>query len=409
MGTGRIVRREGRRTRDGLLIFRRDWRITEYSMILRRLALGTLLVSISATALEIGPPVAFAPRRGVSQEQVSISRLSERTLITFEERRADGISSAVVHQVEANMLIRLGPETNEVASSSHAQRNPAICESAVAWLENAPGDETSLWWQALFYVSPTESFRPRGTAERVAAVAPRTRLLVTAEHVFHIFIWTAPDGRLKAIDRSLVARIGYDPSPYYVTSDTAVNPAAPGWSRDETALLAYNHPLADGRFSVRAASFSRRHPGAAIDIAPAGASAPHVVFNGIDFVVYWSMDSGGTFAQRVSTAGGLTIKLGEVVRISDGRLHGATDGPAETFVVVDEGFQFALLRLDGGLHVVEYVPFAARAVEGSSISVSSDDWTLPMLAYAEPSVDGTSRAVYRVVAERLTPKRRSVR
>jgi hypothetical protein len=181
------------------------------------------------------------------------------------------------------------------------------------------------------------------------------------------------------------------------------------------SLVAYNHPVTvEGttRNSVRATTIWSRDPQPAIDIAPAGASAPRVVFNGTDFFVLWSMED-GTYAQRVSTLGGQAMKLGEPRKIAEGQLHDASAGArGDTFVVVDYGTRFALLRFDSELDRIDGTRFTANLAPGSKISLSAHYYASPMLAYAEvdPAHATRSRAVFRLVDDG-TPvaRRRSVR
>jgi hypothetical protein len=374
----------------------------------------TLLAAGSASALSVGRPVLVAPNPDASQQNVVVSRDSSRTLIAFDEI-VDGASPArvVLHQYEALLGIPRGRETFVVAPSELNQRRPALGSMMTAWV--AENGQASLWYQASYAHTVGANFEPGGTAERVAAVAAGTRIAVFTTHVFHVLVWTAPDGRLATAERSLIARIGYDPTPWFLTVDAAINPAVTHTPSPNPPLVAYNHPVTlDGttRHSVRATTIWSRDAQPAIDIAPAGASAPRVVFNGTDFFVLWSMED-GTWAQRVSTQGGQAMKLGAARKIAEGQLHDASAGPrGDTFVVVDYGTQFALLRFDGELDRVDGARFTANLAPGAKISLSAHYYASPMLAYAEidPARATRSRAVFRLVDDGTTvARRRSVR
>ena len=374
----------------------------------------TVFASVSASALSVGRPVPVAPNPGASQQNVVVSRDSSRTLIAFDER-VDGASATrvVLHQYEVDLGPSLGRETFLVAPSDLNQRRPALGRMMTAWV--AENGQASLWYQSSSAYIIGSNYEPDGTPERVAAVTPGTRIAVFNTHVFHVLVWTGVDGRLQTAERSLLARIGYDPTPWALTVDEAVNPAVTDTPSTHTPLVAYNHPVTlEGttRNSVRATTIWSRNPQPAVDIAPAGASEPRVVFNGTDFFVFWSMDD-GTYAQRVSTQGGQALRLGEPRKIAEGQFHDASAGArGDTFVVVDYGTRFALLRFDGELDRIDAARFSANLAPGSKISLSAHFHASPMLAYAEidPANVTRSRAVFRLVDDGTAAgRRRSVR
>lgn len=359
------------------------------------------------------------------QQNPTVSRDQERTLLAWEEIGGPAqLSRVVLHQYEANLGgRRAGRATFDVQSSPRHQRRPALGNSLVAWVEEDPSGfpAASVWFQAL-YVGIGENFAPTGKAERVTSEAALgTRLLVLHRHVFHLILWTSKNGHLAAVERSLVARIGYDQSEFFVTDEPAVNPAGDGYSAHigGPLLVAYNRPEPSEhacpmdcppRFSVRATMLLGRSPQKSIAIAPAGASAPRVVFDGTAYVIFWSMDTGGTFAQRVSASG---VPIGTPRRIHDGSLHDATLGRGEEhYVVVEHQGRYEVLRLGKDLTRIESIPFHARLAGDALIEISGDRHTLPMLTYAtRRENDGaSSRVVFRLIEEHVAVgKRRSVR
>jgi hypothetical protein len=351
----------------------------------------------------VGPEVAVTDSEG-AQRNVVISRDSSRTLIAFDETPAEGqLSRVVFHQYEANSGVRLGRETFTVDASTHHQRRPALGRNLVAWVEEDPnGPGASLWWQPLGGYLLGSNYGPTWKAERVADVARGTRLDVVNTHVFHVMIWTAPDGRLKAVYRSLLARIGYDPSPFYLTLDAAVNPSAAGaWNNG--VLIAYNDPASS---AIRATTLWGMQPAAAVDIAPAGASAPRVVETGTDYVVFWSMPDGNTYAQRMTTADAVPVKIGDVRMISDGVLHDASFGSDhQYFLAVERRGRFAALRLDRDLEVTDDAPFTAPVDPGATVSLSGEFVRHPMIAYPSQRAGGP-KAVLRVVEDGTATHRR---
>lgn len=371
----------------------------------------SLLATLSIFAAEVGPEVPVTETPAALQQNVVISRHTARTLIAFEEVPSEGQPSRVVlHQYEANLVVPRGRETYALPASAWHQRRPALGSNMIAWVEEDPsGPTASLWWQALNGYTVGANFSPQGAAERGEDVARGTSIEIVHYHVFHGLVWTAPDGRLKAMERSLIARIGYDPSPWYVTNEPAINPAGAGIWGGNQPLVAYNYEAAPGRYGVRATALWGRSPAAPTDIAPAGASAPRVVYNGLDYVIFWSTEEDATWAQRASSSNGQVIRLGEAVKVADGELHDVALGVNRDYnMVVDQGGRFALLRLGKELDVEESTPFQARLLPNERISLGSDQWTTPMLAYGSRTV---SRAVLRTTEQ--TPsgakKRRSSR
>lgn len=366
----------------------------------------SLLATLSVVAAEVGPEVPVTETEAALQQNVVISRHTSRTLIAFDEIPAAGQPSRVVlHQYDANLVVSRGRETFALPASARDQRRPALGANMIAWVEeDADGGNATLWWQALDGYTVGASFRPVGSPERGENVAPGTPLEIVHYHVFHGLVWTAPDGRLKAMERSLIARIGYDPSPWYVTNEPAVNPAGAGIWGGNQPLVAYNYEAAPGRYGVRATALWGRSPAAPTDIAPAGASAPRVVYNGLDYVIFWSTEDGATWAQRASSSNGQVIRLGDAVKIAGGVLHDVALGVNRDYnLVVDQGGRFALLRLGKELDVEDSTPFQARLLPNERISLGSDQWTTPMLAYGSRTV---SRAILRTVEPSAGPKKR---
>lgn len=391
-----------------------------------------MLASLSGFAVEVGPetPVS-APVGQQGQQNAAISRDSSRTLIAFEQKPVEGqLSRVVFHQYEANMGVALGRETFALQPSSRHQRRPAMGNNMLAWVEEDPGGNgASLTWTALGGYTVGTNFAPRdGRPERVGDVAMGTPIEVFHMHVFHVILWTAPDGLLKGVYRSLLARIGYNESVFDVTDEPAVNPSAGTPWNNTPALIAYNRPVPSGecascpqRFSIRARThgshldhfpFSGKATATAIDIAPAGAFAPRVVASATDVVVFWSMEEGGSYAQRVNTAGGLAVKIGGVRKLHDGTLHDASLGvDGEYYLAVQKGLRFAFVRVDRDLDLIESVPFAAHLAPGATISLGSDTRTGAMLSYAAQRPGETApKAVFRVVGDNVAgQRRRSVR
>lgn len=366
--------------------------------------LATLTLSLSMAAAEVGPEVPVTDTAtSTPQRNPDISREDFRTLIVFEE---DG--RIVLHQYEAVLSAPAGRATFHVASSPRPQRRPQVSGQMVAWVEEDAGSEW-LWWQMMNGFTAGANFQPIGAPERIEDVKPGTPIAIARMGLFHVPVWTSSDGALKAVDRSLLARIGHNRSTYYVTPtfEQAVNPAvAERWSMVAPAV-AYNTPNG----GVRVTTIYGMTPQPSIELAADGATAPRVVFDGTQFVVFWSLGNGGTYAQRLQTfSDGRIEKIGEAVRIADGILQDAATGPnAEYYVIVDEGWRYLLLRIASSLSIVETTPFRAPVALGERVVISGDAATLPMLAYIAET-PFAPRAVLRTIDNRQVPsKRRSAR
>jgi hypothetical protein len=359
----------------------------------------SFLATLSLFAGEVGPEIPVTETAG-EQRNVVVSSTPDRTLIAFDERAGDGPARVVLHQYGVFVGMPSGRETFAVGPSAENQRRPALGHTMIAWVDEEPaGGKAWVTWQMLGRVTSTDDYAPISKPERVEEAAPGTTVSILHRHVFHVLVWTAADGRLKTVERSLIARIGYDPSSWYVTNEEAFHPAAAGVTPTPAdPIVAYNYELAPGRYGIRATAIWGRTPRQPVDIAPAGASEPRVVWQGTDFVVLWSMEDGGTYAQRVSSMGGVTVKIGGVQKLDEGVLHDAALTPdGQYLVVVDQGMRFAVLRFDRNLALAETTVFHARLPEGERISIDASQWHPPLLAYASQT---QSRAVLRV----LTPE-----
>ncbi|HEX8410129.1 MAG TPA: hypothetical protein VF883_14800 [Thermoanaerobaculia bacterium] len=381
-----------------------------------------LLTNVSLFARTIGreKPVTESAS---AQQHVALSRDQYRTLLAWEETAAPGQLSRVrVHQYEAPFWF-LGRETFSVQSSPRHQRTPVFGESMVAWLEEDPASSArSVWYQPI-QLAIGKNYQPVGAAQKVGDAARNTPLHVLNYHVFHGLVWTGTDGRLTAAERSLIARIGFDPTPWYATHERAENPAADGDepSLNGWSLIAYNVGGPDSPCTIRctrpwlvkATVLGGREPQQSIVISELGASAPDVVQTATDYLIFWSdVEDGGTFVQRVTTTAGIVVRAGANRKVHDGELHDASIAPNdEVVMVVEEGQRFLFLRLDRDLNVVERIPFTATLAAESRIGVSSRNVPNAMIAYTTLAADGvTPRAVFRVVEDGPgSPKRRAIR
>lgn len=384
-----------------------------------------LLTNVSLLARTLGREKP-ATDSAAAQQHVALSRDQNRTLLAWEETAAPGaLRRVLVHQYEAPSWF-LGRETFTVQASPRHQRTPVFGDSLVAWLEDDPasaGAAASVWYQPI-QVAIGKNYQPFGPAEKVADAARDTRLHVLNYHVFHALVWTAIDGRLMAAERSLIARIGFDPTPWYVTSERAINPAADGYepSLNGWPLIAYNVPVPEMPCStecrnpliVKATVLGGRAPQQSIFIGKGGASAPDVVRTATGYLVFWSdVEDAQTFVQRVTTTAGTVVPVGAHRQIHDGELHDASIAANnEVVMVVEEGpSRFVFLRLDRNLDVVERIPFTATLAGDSRMRISSEGIPNPMIAYTTLAADGvTPRAVFRLVEDGPgMPKRRAIR
>lgn len=382
-----------------------------------------LLTNVSLFARTLGReiPVTDSP---AAQQHVALTRDSWRTLLGWQETAAPGeLSRVLVHQQEAPSW-SLGRATFTVQASPRHQRTPVFGNSMVAWLEEDPASSaTSVWYQAIL-VDVGKNYQPIDPAEKVADAARGTRLHVLNYHVFHALVWTGVDGRLMAAERSLVARIGFDPTPWYATNERAENPAADGYDASQNGwpLIAYNVAVPEMPCStdcrnpllVKATVLGGRAPQQSIFISKPGASAPDVVQTATGYLIFWSdLADGGTYVQRVTTTAGAVVPIGTNRKIHDGDIHDASSAPNnEVVMVVEEGpARFTFLRLDRDLEVVERIPFAATLAGESRIRISANDVPRTMIAYTTLAADGvTPRAVFRLVEDGPgSPKRRAIR
>jgi hypothetical protein len=282
-----------------------------------------------------------------------------------------------------------------------------LSRNVLAWVEEDPATgKASLWFDP--FVEESRPIPPLWkNPKEVAPVKPGTRIAVFQPR-WVTFVWTAPAGNLMSSERAVMAAIALDTSQYDVTHEPAENPSTgDAWGMNPL-LVAYNTPGPSGRQRIRATTITRDYSKLTVDIAPEGASAPKVVFNGVDYVVFWSMENGSTYAQRVSTVSGRPLLVGEAVKIHDGVLHDATLGPdKEYYLAVHEGVRYALLRVDASLELAERTTFYANPAAGATLSLSGDHYRVPMLAYP----DVLSRAVLREVEDRddVPRRRRSAR
>lgn len=350
------------------------------------------------SADEVGPeiPVVEAP---AVQGNVAVDNDGLGLFVAFEEVPAGGgLSRIVLHRY---MPLRT---TEVLPPSSNHQRRPVVTADLLAYVEETPdGTSASLLWREL---QTLRSGLLMVDVEEVAKVKPGTAIEVFRAGLFFI-VWTAPEGNLKCVERKIgPTAIAYWRGVRDVTYEPGVNPAAADSYGGYPGLIAYNTPGPSGRYRIRATTAPGPYsPNPAIDIAPEGASAPKVVFDGTSFVVFWTMEEEGvTYARRVSTADGKLLPLGEPRKIHDGVLHDATIGPGkEYYLAVDEGVRYAVLRLDRQLALAERTPFYANPADGALLSISADDMPRqPVLTYP----DFTSRAVLRVVEDQDTPRRR---
>lgn len=375
-----------------------------------RLFLACALAALPLAAADLGQEIevteAAAPL--AAQRGVFVSHDSSRTLVAFEEE-----GRLVLHQYEARTGKILGRETFEVGRPGTRKRGARIFQSMIVWVEADPQDPQRefLWSQQMGDFRVGSNFRPVGQPERIAEVKAGTDIAIFKPGVLYLIAFTAPDGALYGVHRQLQTLVGFDRRPFYLTWEQALNPALPRIYITDPTLVAYNHPEPSGKHSIKATTLSRNvRPG--LDIAPEGASKPVVVTNRAEHVVLWSMENEqATYAQRVRLlSDGSMSKVGGVVRLYDGVLHDATLAPnGEYYVAVDEGWRFALLRVDSRMNVLATTPFRAQVTEGERISISGDNWMTPVLAYAAETY-AAPRAVLRLVEERTAPaKRRSTR
>lgn len=384
----------------------------------RTLAISlVVLTTASVFGVTVGPEVPVASVGPGITPQVAISRDSSRTILAWDESAGPGqLSRILTHRYESFAGLaatRLGGETFATSSSPRNQKSPALGDGLVAWVEEEPtgsGITGSVWYQALRFWD-NQTYAPFGKADKLGDAARDSKLAVSKYHVFHAVVWTGVNGRLMAAERSLIHRIGFDPTPWLVTTDYAINPATDGtWSSaDSWPLIAYNAEVptmpcngCPPVYVVRATALGGRQPQPAIWLTAPGVSAagPDVVANEKDSWVFWSMDNdGGTFAIRVKTPGGIAATVGNLKKVHAAELHDASSAPNnEIVMVMEEADRFLFLRLDRDLNLLESVPFHATLAPGSRIRVSADARVRPMLTYtAFNATDGSSRVVYRVI------------
>lgn len=388
------------------------------------------LLTVALSGSTVGPEVPVEDAGAGSTPAVALSRDFSRTLMTWDESAGPGQLSKVMlhrHESRPGFTPPLGPQTFPVASSPYAQKTPALGDGLVAWVEDEPtgsGIIGSIWYQPLEFWQ-NQTYAPFGQAERLGYGTRGTTVTVLHYHVFHAAVWTGLNGRLEAAERSLLARIGYDPTPWQVTNDLAIHPAGDGQSASASSwpLIAYLNEVPQSppcstcprRYILRATTLGGRVPQPAIYLSAPGISAepPDVVANGVDNTVFWSMESGGTFGIRVKTVDNKAEPVGNLKKVHDGQLHDASSAPNnEMVMVVKDGERFLFLRLDRDLNILESVPFTASLAAGARMKISAAPSIGPMISYAAATgVDGQgSRIVYRLVEDAPSfRKRRSAR
>ena len=382
-------------------------------------------VALSAFALRVGPetPVASPTIDAASQQNVVASPgtlgVFDRA-IAWDEVSGDGqLSKVYVQRYDKNGL-PLDGRGIPVAESSHHQRRPAFGRGMVAWIEEDPvTGEASVWWRALFSLTTTDPAKFVGPPVRVADAAPGSTVSIANAHVFHILFWEAPSQQIKGVFVSLIARIGYDPSPFFVSSGPGDrNPVAAGTYENEV-IITWNREQPQAvcpatcppQRSIRSVTLDVMGLGpiSSTEIATPDGSEPQPVFNGTDFSIFWSDRQRGTLARRVSKTG---VPIGDERLLHPGALQNVMWRDGQFFMTVDEGPRFAFLRLDSELNVVESVPFHARLADGETMSIApwwSGDFVLTYAA-RQPQEGASSRAVMRLVGENIaSPRRRAVR
>lgn len=379
------------------------------------LLLAVLLSAFTVFAAEVGPEIEVTQSASIplaAQRNVHLEHSPTATLAAFEELTPAGVSRIVLHQYRANLAVPLGRETfTAIGTPLVAQHDPHTFGSMLSYQEVDPA-ATYPWltWEVMSNHRVGSNFAPQGRPERIAEVQPGTRHTVVPAQ-FYLLVWTAPDGRLHAAHRQILTLVGFDMRPFPITSEPAVNPAGIEQRNISPVFIAYNRPEPSGKYSIRAVGVAGYFAQPAIDIAPEGASEPRVIFHGFEHIVFWSMEDGGTYAQRVRVPpGGMAVKEHPAVRFYSGELHDVTEGPNnEFYAVVDEGWRFVVLRLDSSLNVLEVMPFRASVAAGEKVRISGDRWETPIIAYTAETPVGP-RAVLRLIEARTPPtKRRSAR
>ena len=377
--------------------------------------LVALLSIAPAFAGEIGPEIEVTQSAAVplpAQRNVHVDNSPTATLVAFEEMTPAGVSRIVLHQYRANLAVPLGRETFTVIGTPHvAQHDPHTVNSMLSYLEDDPA-ATYPWltWEVMSTFRAGSNYAPQGRPERIAEVKPGTRFTVVPAQ-FYLLVWTAPNGMLRGAYRQIQTLIGYDESTFAITNEQALNPAGPERHNPVAPLIAYNRPEPSGKYSIRAVSVAGHTVQPAIDIAPEGASEPRVVSNGVEHFVFWSMEDGGAYVQRLRIGiYNVPEKVSEPVRFASGELHDVTQAPNnEYYAVVDEGWRHVVLRLDSSFKVLEVIPFRASVAAGEKVRISGDRWETPVLAYTTDTPMGP-RAVLRLIETRTAPtKRRSTR
>ena len=350
------------------------------------------------------PP--FAISRGVAwQDQVSAAEVDGQTVVVWSEYAGDEGKRRVMMQ----RLDDAGPLDGRgvvVAESHRSQFRPVIAGSLIAWIEeeNEYGDAGR--------VSVVRAKAIHG--DRVIEVGPAqfySRVAIAAVGTTHLVAWASPDGEIKTTRVSRESVL--DPVP--LTIGPGVDPAVA--TDGHRFLVAWNRirpvPCVEGCIpprSIHAAAISRTGnlASAVLDLGPEDSSAPVVVWNGSDYVVFW-FDSEWygpprrrMLSRRVSRAGvpeGMATPIAEPATPLSARWSG------EDYLLVVAGDEFSLVRVDEDFKLVDSTE--VRGPHWMSTVVLTGQWLVYNRFRLE--IGSISRVIGRRIGEDVAvPRRRRI-
>ncbi|HJW95520.1 MAG TPA: hypothetical protein VJ901_18020 [Thermoanaerobaculia bacterium] len=275
-----------------------------------------------------------------------------------------------------------------VQESVSDQLNPAAGGQLIAWLENGHVFARRLGNDNALPIGDVLSLGESSTDARIAIAAVGAR---------HLVVWESPDHHI--VGARILDGVLLDTKPFAISHGSARewnatiatngDSFAVAWNRDYTGGICVEGCMPPA--SIQSASVERDGVvGPTIEVAPMDARDPRLVWDGSDYVLFWTTRPSALFARH----------LGSPARkIRDGALPlGVTWTGSEYLVAFASGGYLFAGRVDAALNLQEVASV-------TTIDTSFRDAVLSpaVLAYPTKSNFDVSRAVVRIIGEDASP------
>jgi hypothetical protein len=361
-----------------------------------------------------GSPIITLSVAVTAQQSPAAMHNGARTVVAWDENvGAEPVRKVFVQRLDANGLPLDGRGLPVGESPARHQLRPALAGGIVAWVEVdafAAGDLRGQVWASVLDFSGAPVGPPRFIGEaaatsRVAVAAPNGPL--------QYIVWESAQGKIMAARIAPYARIGYDPTPFAISSgpndrDPVVASHSRGfvvaWNREDRNISCI--PGCQFPTSIHAAAFTEWGDlvGTYAISAP-DASQPVLTWNGSEHVLFWTdLPTGEAYAQKLATTG---TPIGAARPLGRMQIEAADWAPAQNeYRIAFWGFGHESLwigRLDRDLNLVASTPSLAQLAAPGVVLLDE------LLIYLAP-YDGTellsSRVVARRIGEDVPPPRR---